>query len=281
MNALRAFGIAGVLAVSMSGTASAAEDSGVPAQLRAESFAFCLREAANGVPDLAEIRSRHGLGAFDLLLTYLAVYPGVRAPAPWDRYQDRARDRWSEAWGQAESGLAADLLQDPRVSPAEFLSRAIGRCGDAFCGALIAHTVLRTLGRYQRGGAYNPGWFEQDRDRWIAGVESVREGLYSLRTDGGGDRYGEWYHFFGLLAYGLRDAALHRGLMRSGAVARLNELLNPVLAGGREDPIKARLDRDSVRVVAEFVNAKDPRPYASCSTREAYVHAQNLVEEPR
>ena len=258
--------------VALIGTASAA----TPPQLHPESFAACLREAAAS-PDLSEIRSRHRFGALDQLLTYLAVYPDVRPPAPFDGPQERARRRWAVAFEALEKELAWAILGLARTSPSEVLSIATERCGDVFCGALVAHNVLRTLGRHQRGGRFNPSWFESDRDFWLAQIEPIRAKLFSLRADGGGDGYGEWYHFFGLLSYGVRDASLNGGFMRSEVVARLNELLNPVLAGGREDPAKARLDRDSVDVAREYLGQGAVRAVAPCSEREAYVRWERVL----
>lgn len=244
--------------------------SAVPPQLHLKSFAACLREAAP-FPDLEYVRIRHDLGAFDLLLPYLAFYPGARPPAPFDEPQVRAHRRWAENWAWFENELALKLAGGERTSPADLLKFAAARCDGVFCGALVVHNTLRALGRNHRGGPNNPAWFEDNHDFWLAQVEPIRAKLFPLRASGRGDRYGEWYHFFGVLTFALRDAALHGDFKQTELAVRLNDFFNPVLVGKSMPPEKARLDRDYVDVVRTYLSDEAVSPVAPCSDREAYV----------
>src|SRR5690606_33687472 len=76
-----------------------------PRQLRASSFAACLREV-DPAPCLGEIRASHRLGRPDLLLLYLSVYPDVRLPGGLADLQELARERWSVRWNREEGRLA-------------------------------------------------------------------------------------------------------------------------------------------------------------------------------
>jgi hypothetical protein len=258
-------------------------------QLNREGFAHCLGESGPEF-DLSEISRSHQLSDQDLLILHLAVYPGVRWPGVSQWLQDPARKRWTQRFEAQEEELAQQLLchaliaapQEP-LTPSSVFARGLAICGpsDVFCAALISHNVLRTLGRHEeavfrnpRSGNvvdYNPRWFKRAREFWIQQAPQIQGSLISLRKDGGGDRWGEWYHSFGVLTYAVHEMALHRNLSTVALMVRLSALLNPVLVGGPEDPEKAQIDRDMVRVAWLYLSRAELMPPVSCQERGSYV----------
>ncbi len=250
-------------------------------QLNIDGFAQCLREKQ--AVNWNVIESGYSFGPLDLLLPFLAVYPGTRAPEPLALFQDAANDQWSTQWEKTESELARQVVLHPPRFPTDLLGTALGVCppADLFCAALMSHNVLRTLGRYPQGerhhpdGAvtdYNPEWFKKNRGDWVAALPSIQARMISLRADGGGDRWGEWYHAFGILAYAIH--AIRMGIGPGGVdfVARMNEVLNPLLAGEPEDPAKAQLDRDSARLSWQYLmGSPTPSPNLDCQSPPAFV----------
>lgn len=56
---------------------------------------------------------------------------------------------------------------------------------------------------------YAPAWLVANETYWLAEfAPMLQASLLPLRNDGGGDGWGEWYHAFGLLAFGFQQAAL-------------------------------------------------------------------------
>jgi hypothetical protein len=254
-----------------------------PRQLNIEGFAQCLNERQ--AVDWNVIERSYSFGAFDLLLPFLAVYPGTRAPPPISFVQDAANDAWSTQWEKRESALAQRLAAQPPRAPGELFAQALAVCpkADSFCAVLMAHNVLRTLGRYPQGEShdasgegtdYNPEWFRSRRSEWIAAIPRIQAAMISLRADGGGDRWGEWYHAFGIVAYAVHAIEMGSGSDWVDFVAGMNEILNPWLAGGPEDPAKARLDHDSARMAWIYLK-EAPQPLAGldCAAARAYVAA--------
>ena len=267
-----------------------ASDATVPPQLNVPGFAACLREPLKGrTPDFRTLTVSHALGATDGLLLYLSVYPGVRPAGRMGWVVQQAAHRyWQTALESAEERLLPLLLDAADqaeyngdssgvLTPGVLFDFALQACREAgarsaavvddpLCAAVISHNVLRTLGRNHRAvGAdpwlgrvvdLNPDWFQRDRANWLREIPRIQVALIPLRADSQGDRYGEWYHFFGILAFGLRDQAVHGDLMQTWLAVRMNQVLNPILAGGAEEPEKARLDRDSAQVVAAFVGGR-------------------------
>jgi hypothetical protein len=158
-----------------------------------------------------------------------------------------------------------------------------------FCAALISHNVLRTLGRHAQatyqdprtGETHdlNPAWFRSDQPLWEAQLPALQSLLVNIRPDRGGDGWGEWYHFFGILAYTVHELSLNQGLSHVDLVVKLNELLNPLLAGGPESPEKSRLDRDSVLVDWSFLRCEGLAQAGSCDERVSYVALENATIE--
>jgi hypothetical protein len=283
------FRVAAVLGALAASACPGAAHAAVPPQLNVSGFAYCLAQEAPRVDLGAEARD-NGFSATDGLLLYLSVYPGKRFPAPIGNLQESAHERWAVALEPRERQLAASLAarlgEAPEsVAPAPFFGEALGACdGGVFCAALISHNVLRTLGRHAQAiyqdpltGAtrdLNPAWFTDDREAWLGRIPGLQPLLLNLRPDHGGDGWGEWYHFFGVLAFAIHELALHSpaaGIGNVEIVVRLNELLNPLLAGGPESPEKARLDRDSVAVDWSFVSGEGRSPAGSCDDRASYV----------
>ena len=100
-----------------------------------------------------------------------------------------------------------------------------------------------------------------------------------MRKDGA-EKFGEWYHFFGILAFSVRELAVNGSVDAVESAVRWNRRLNPILAGDFEEPEKARLDEDSVKVSEELVALvqsgaslepfRSPQGRAYCATPEAY-----------
>ena len=276
---------------------SASLDS-VPPQLNVPGFAYCLAQEAPRV-DLDAERSAHGMSEKDLLLLYLSVYPGKRLPAPLSLLQDSAHKRWTIAFEDREKLLAERILARAgsapgSLAPSRLFRDALEVCGagggnSPFCAALISHNVLRTLGRHAQAiyrnpltgqtQDLNPGWFRSDSERWLEQIPRLQSLLMSLRPDEQGDGWGEWYHFFGILSFSIHELALRQGISGVDLVVRLNELLNPLLAGGPETPEKARLDRDSVQVDWDFVRGEGLAAVGSCDERASYVAASKSTIE--
>ena len=198
------------------------------------------------------------------------------------------------------------------ITPADVFADGLAACGGgggggggsggdgedpsaaAFCALVAGHNVLRALGRPdtytdRNGKDYLPAWYKSDVDGWAAAARAIRARLFPLRRDGPernkttnatvpGQPWGSWYHLFGLALYTVHEAAVLPGGLPSGAawaalVARLNQILNPLFAGGTEDPAKAAIDRDAVRVAAAFAagGAEDGAGGGACDGPAGYV----------
>lgn len=256
-----------------------------PPQLNVPGFAYCLAQEEPRVDLDAEAKA-YGFSSSDLLVIYLSLYPGKRLPGPLARLQDKAHSRWARAFETREAALAEWLrTQTDSLSPSRFFREALQACdGSAFCAALISHNVLRTLGRHEQalyhdaltGAAHdlNPEWFTSSQELWSIQIPLLQKQLLSLRPDRDGDGWGEWYHFFGILSYSIHELSINQGMAHVDLVVRLNELLNPILAGGPEGAEKARLDRDSAHVAWDFLRGadlEDRRNSRSCDERASYV----------
>ena len=271
-----------------------------PPQLNLAGFAYCLSKEAPQVDLLLE-REIYGFSSVDLFLLYLSVYPGRRIPGLGLLLQDPAHLRWARAFEPQEAKLAQelrDLIGAPEASltPNRFFRMALDACGGRiFCASLTSHNVLRTLGRHAqaiyrdpRTGALrdiNPEWFNQDREVWLIQIPFLQRLLMPLRADGSGDRWGEWYHFHGILGFVFHEMALRTEMRNVEVIVRLNEVLNPLLAGGIEEPEKARMDLDSIRVAWYFIRgeAAMKRSPASdkfstpgyCDLRKSYIESHD------
>ena len=189
----------------------------------------------------------------------------------------------SEREGSREGVLAPGTLYAGALDACrKFGPRADVLREDPLCAAVISHNALRTLGRHRRAVGIdprlqrtvdlNPTWFKFKRRFWLERIPAIREALMPLRLSGEGDRFGEWYHFFGILAFGLRDQAVNHNLSQTWLAVRMNQVLNPVLAGGFEEPEKARLDRDSAGVVASLLYSSHILVPGNCERdRSLYV----------
>lgn len=101
------------------------------------------------------------------------------------------------------------LAGSPILPPALF-GAADTHCAAAFpgaeplCAAIVCHNVLRTLGRFasevdSHGVDYNPAWFAARRAYWQARAPGIEAALLDLRSVPG-ERWGTWYHSFGVRA---------------------------------------------------------------------------------
>jgi|GEM_PF-6304252 len=293
----------------------------VPAQLNVPGFAGCLAEPlGHRAIESPVIRRAYSLGATDGLLLYLSVYPGVRPAGPLGWWlQDQAHQAWQTGLERAEEKLLPVLLEaaerseregsfEGSLTPGTLFANALESCrrfgpqagvleDDPLCAAVISHNALRTLGRHRRAVGVdprlnrtvdlNPDWFKLRRGFWLERIPFIQMALLPLRPSGEGDRFGEWYHFFGILAFGLRDHAVNGNLRQTWLAVRMNQVLNPVLAGGFEEPEKARLDRDSAGVVASLLFAPRFSVRGDCEQdRDLYVAIERdgfrlSLQEPR
>jgi hypothetical protein len=269
-------------------SSSAWADAFVPYQLHPRRFAACLKQAipSADVATTMAIGKATGFNNFDLLLVHLAVYPGVQIPGISSVLQPKAKLWWTDWYNRRERTLADAVIDygahSKTLVPRDLFNDALKSCGkgDFFCASLIAHNVLRTLGRHPQGihrslftsktTDYNPAWFQAERDKWVDAGPSTQKSFIALRADGGGDRWGEWYHFYGILTYALHEVGMGKRPASVEFVVRMNELLNPLLAGGKEEPEKARLDRDSIEVAQWFLTDKAP-PKVDCTKAATYV----------
>eukprot|EP00466_Bigelowiella_natans_P002550 jgi/Bigna1/84092/fgenesh1_pg.122_\ len=259
-------------------------------QLNTTAFAACLSPAGyRDTADLTAIRAINDLTNTDGVLVYLSVYAGEREPMLNKTVQQPAYERFSvayEAKGEALARTIAETLigeQERRyVSPGFLFRTAASICndtadasGDVFCAALMCHNVLRALGRRstytdKHGVDYAPAWLRAKESYWMKSVApALNAAMLPLRNDGGGDKWGEWYHVFGLLAYGIHEAATlsskHVAVDIDKAIAALDTLINKFITPGHqpEDPVKAQVDRDTAEVLRHLLLQDYPSDYVS------------------
>ncbi len=264
-------------------------------------YAQCLGEAG-AQPMSHRTVDIYEFGLTDFLLPYLAVYSGDRLPAPIiTQIQQIAHWRWAQRFESAESCLAERLAQEaPRgeaLDPGQAFAWSHSCClqsdsrhDDLFCAGLVAHNVFRTLGRYPRGiertlelekngdiriGAgtrdYNPEWFRSQEKLWIERSSQIAERMISIRKDGGGDKWGEWYHSFGVMAYTWRSVALGIPVSVVKAEVRASHLIAPAppfipMFWGP----KSQIDLESIRI-AVLLHRGVQSPTLSCRDRDAYL----------
>ena len=268
-----------VLALGFSVSVFAAE----PQQLNYEGFSYCFSKQLPKI-DLISAIINNVLYPGDLLLPYLALYAGKRIPV----VSSVAQFRWSTHYGAAEQMLAENLWDHAQEAPGKKLTPdviygiALSACGrpDAFCASLITHNVLRTLGRSETAyhkspitgqvSDYNPAWFRNNRNAWLERAKKIQQSMISLYRNGRGDKWGENYHFFGLLNFSIHEMALYRNVTSAWLVARMNQVLNPILAGGAEDPIKAKIDRDSIEVASYYFRGNGATRSFDCTSEQSY-----------
>mmetsp|Transcript_14998 Transcript_14998/g.36719 ORF Transcript_14998/g.36719 Transcript_14998/m.36719 type:complete len:306 (+) Transcript_14998:363-1280(+) len=260
-------------------------------QLNATAFAACLsppgvREKLN----LRAIRLANNLTIADGILSYLSVYAGERLPLLNKTVQQPSYERFSVAYEMKGKALATKIvnkvLARPRsqehISPGFLFRTASSICndtddgpGDSFCAALMCHNVLRAIGRRatyidKHGVDYAPGWLRANETYWMKTAEpALQAAMLPLRNDGGGDKWGEWYHVFGLLAYGIHEASIlsndHAAVDIDKVIAAVDTLINAFITPGHkpEDTIKAQIDRDTSEVLRHFLFQDYPPSYTS------------------
>ena len=260
------------------------------------------------LPDLELMRSEHDVKVDDGLLIYLALYAGQRLPAINETWQQPAYERWSSAFESEESMvvdyLVSTLSSSSSLSPRKLFRGAVKACkdasnrrlgeqsttaggfgpqGDLLCASVVSHNVLRALGRrstyydYSGNGVdYAPAWLAQgagsfDEQYLLEDfAPRMQAAMLPLRNDGGGDGWGEWYHSFGLIAWGVHSAALFSTLLPSRStavavgvaldemVARVDTLVAVIVTPDHspEDPVKARVDDDTAGVLAAVLTQR-------------------------
>lgn len=279
---------------------AAAATPSVPPQLNTTSFARCLQGSHPRFSLPGEVGGDN-LTDTDGLLVWLAVYAGERLPFVNSTLQQPAFERWGRRYWPAMQAMADALYNESAaappssVTPGRTFALALEACAsaggagpsDAFCASLVSHNVFRLLGRWKEnvdknGVDYSPDWFVRDRDEWVATrIPAVHAALVTIRRDNVTERWGSWYHTHGLLAYGLQCAGTMG--VRGGAgwerlVVALDTLLNPILAGGKEDPVKAEIDKETVALAVDLVKlmaAPSLPPYSpdACASKGGYVIA--------
>jgi hypothetical protein len=241
--------------------------------LNIQGFATCLGKPSISLPAL---ESQYDFNDLDLLIFYLAAYPGEKLPHVPTFVQTQAEARWGAQFESRGDQLAQAFLRTPPHTPQDAFRAALSVCSaDVFCAALTIQNVLRTFGRYGQSVVGNvddnPEWFKNNRDQWIAFVPVIQTSMISLRTDGGGDRFGEWYHVFGILAYAIDEMALGHSESSVTKIVELNNRLDKNLTGNNEDPVKAQIDQDAVAMSWDFLNGK-AGTQVDCASTAAYVN---------
>ena len=273
-----------VLVVTIVATVCAGS-SPAPPQFNTTSYARCVAGDRAKINLAQEVNVDH-LDGHDLLLVWLSVYGGKRFPGVVNTtLQEPAFERWSVPFWEAEEVFAEALYAAAKgreaysMTPGETFGMAVDACqtalereNDAFCASLVSQNVFRLLGRYkenvdQHGVDYSPVWFVANKTLWVQErIPAIHQSLIILRRDSVTEKWGTWYHVHGLMAFGIQEMILfgvQTGSDVEDVVVALNKILNPILAGGEEDPVKAKEDQESVALTAAIVSAalsKDPLP---------------------
>lgn len=261
--------------------------------LRVRDWASCLKLEMGGLSLAQEsraIQARYRFNSQDLLLPYLALYSGVRFPGGLPRdWQTQAQIWWADAWSVSEARLAYDLValaqsSGPNsISINQLLSLTYKSCktGDLFCSSLLLHNVLRTIGRYTtarelnpvNGNYYdhNPEWFKENKVFWQQNRALIDRALFPISQNLSGERFGGWYHLFGILAYGTRLLALSEGdrdaLTPLKTILTINRYGNPLFTWGGtlQDNEGAERDQDVVHVLDALVQGVAIGDRQTCS----------------
>lgn len=165
------------------------------------------------------------------LLPYLALYSGDRHAVLNSTLQEPAFDFWARRVWSLEAEVAArfDQLvgnastpsapgQLRQVVPKDLIDLADSSCqgrtlpdadealdasSSALCAVLVAHNVLRTLGRSsteidpRTGADYLPPWYDTRARYWAERVPEIESRMIPLRRHPG-ERWGPWYHTVGV-----------------------------------------------------------------------------------
>lgn len=256
-------------------------------QLNTTAFAFCL---ALGKPkiDIAAIDKTDQLSLTDMFFLYLSVYAGKRYPI-LNGTQQTAFERFSVAYWSLEGKLAymfanRCLSQRTLVTPGQVFSDAFSLCsGDHFVAALLCHNMLRTIGRWRTAVDsnridYNPTYFKQNKTFFTSNLVTFQRSMLQLnRLDGivDLDRFGYWYHFFGLQSFAIHYAATTGpsfSLSFTKFAAFMGKILNTWLAGGVEEAVKVQVDKDSCEVAFNFITSKFAQIWSPlCDTADGYL----------
>jgi hypothetical protein len=241
-------------------------------ELNVQGFATCLGSPAINLPAL---ESRYHFNDLDFLIFYLAAYPGEKLPHVPSFVQTQAQARWGTSFESRDGELAQIFFQTPPHTPQDAFRTALSICsGDVFCAALTIQNVLRTFGRYGQsvvnGLDNNPDWFKNNREQWIEYIPSLQAAMISLRANEEGDRLGDWYHVFGILAYAVNEVALGHSESSVAKIVELNNLFDKNLTGNNEDPAKAQIDQDAVAMSWDFLSG-GVSAQVDCATAAAYV----------
>ena len=81
------------------------------------------------------------------------------------------------------------------------------------------------------------------------------------------ERWGCWYHSFGLMAFGVHEMSLNPniGHYETKFAVLMEVLLNTAIAGAPENKVKAQVDRDTVEVIFDLLtNNFAPMDQATC-----------------
>lgn len=253
----------------------------VPPQLNETTFERCIRYNCHGCGGIAGLLGRYNLTLDDGLLLYLSVYPGVRIPF-MNRAQTIGFNRWCKAFWPLEQALAAKLVEvatngTGAITPATIVAGALSAgCRDFFCVGLVSHNVIRTLGRWpeaiEKGGGHNwnPPWFTSQQTtwttKWIPAINAsfvpLEQPQYLV------EQFGAYYHFFGLFVFGVHELSVVPSVAEDFElfVVLMDKLLNPILAGGPESPVKYEIDKQSVQIVFRTMLNQTAASSACCLT---------------
>lgn len=195
-------------------------------QLNITGFAYCLQGSRAGI-DKKQLADQLNLSTMQgvKLLTYLGMYPGIRKMFLNSTIQQPSFEMWSIPFWKAERHVANQLLdwskRSTSIYPGELWTAALDACKnhhtsqDPLCASIVLHNVLRALGRYSRyvdskNTNYLPDWFQENDANWKGSWgKAIQSKMIPLRADLGGDKWGEWYHAFGIFSFGAHSILLY------------------------------------------------------------------------
>lgn len=125
---------------------------------------------------------------------------------------------------------------------------------------------------------FNAPWFENNKTKWVnEWIPLISKQMIPLERQGYvlSERWGAYYHVFGLFAFGLHEMALFGkeiGTDLDKFVVLMNQILNPFLAGGKENPVKHEIDKQAVDIIFGVVQnaGRNVMPH-NCDNSKGYV----------
>lgn len=259
----------------------------VPPQLNTNSFAGCLATVgcADCPANVKPLKQKYHIHLTDGLLTYLSVYAGLRIPGIINStIQQPAYERWAVNFFNKSSVVAEKLVKTTAttITPSSLVAMTNDVCDDWLCVGVVLHNVLRTLGRHKlnidkhTGADYNAPWFKDHKSMWLKEIPVIEKKMIPLQQPKYllPERFGSWYHSFGLVAFGVHEISLFGDVLGKNLdefIVIMNKLLNPFLAGGPESPVKHQVDEGAVQITFNILTNNYTTPALNCNNSAGYV----------